>query len=262
MSKRVCLITGATSGLGKSLAIKLSDHGYRLILVSKSRNKLKSLLKLISGNNHKIFKVDLSSLKEVKKFVKKISKIDILINNAGGFYYSNNLSKKTIFLNYYIPYFLMKKLVLNKGCKNKIIINISSNAALRSNINLKDINNLEKFNGWEIYKFSKLLLVSMTNYFSKINNKNKFISFNPGRMSTNFGSNNFFFLKKLSQIYLFIFGKNPNYAADEIIKIIKKPFKRSHLKINLSNFSKVFLTNFQKKLIKKTNKVLKLKIIV
>ena len=261
MVEKTCLITGATSGLGKQISIKLSKEGYNLILVSKSKFRLRKLSKIIKNKKIRIFSVDFSNFQKLKKFSKNVPEFDILINNAGGFYYKKERNSrklnKTMMVNYYSPYYLISNLILKKKIKKKIVINISSRALLRSKISFSEINNLSKHNGWEIYKFSKLLMFIMSNYFSKFYNKVKFISFDPGRMRTNFGSTNFFLISKLTKYYLFLFGKNPSTIADDILNCIKKNHFNSKFTINkkIVRFNKL---KFQKDLFVYTNKLLKI----
>ena len=261
MLKKVCLITGATSGLGKCLSLKLCRESFKLILVSKSKGKLKKLSNILGKKNTKYFVVDLSNIEEVKKFVRKISSIDILINNAGGFYLKKKTLKvdKTIMLNYYAPYFLMYSLILKKKINKKFVINISSSALPGFKFNILNLNDLSQYYSWEIYKISKLLMTSITNYFSKLHHKVKFISYDPGRMRTNFGSNNSFFIKYFFKMYLYLLGRDPNLIVEELLELIKKRNKintKSMLKNN--SFHYVFNTNFQKSLFAHTNKVLKI----
>ena len=262
MNKKVCLITGATSGLGKCISLKLFNEGFKLILVSKSQSRLDELYNIIGSNNIIYFCVDLSNIKELKKFLKKVPSIDILINNAGSFYFEKekNIKKinKTLILNYYAPYLLMHKLMINKKKNEKLVINIGSKALIRSKINISEINNLDKYNGWEIYKFSKLLLISITDYFSKIHHKIKFISFDPGRMETNFGSNNFFLIRSLIKLYLKILGQSPDIVANKIIKLIKKDKSDSQFIIKKKNIIFFFTRKFQRNLFIQTNKLLKI----
>ena len=82
------LITGATGGIGKSLAQAFIKTGANLFLVSSSRDKIKSLKNEISNvSNLNLFAVDLSKKDEVYEFCNKLienqTKIDVVINNAG-----------------------------------------------------------------------------------------------------------------------------------------------------------------------------------
>ena len=89
--KETVLITGATSGIGKSLAYKFSkNYNYDLVLVSRNISKLEFILKDLSKNNKNkifIFEVDLTKNDSSKKIINFLEKneidISILVNNAG-----------------------------------------------------------------------------------------------------------------------------------------------------------------------------------
>ena len=78
------LITGASSGIGKEMAIYLGGLGYDLILVARSKDKLLELKNNIN-TNVKILEYDLSDNDNCFKLYEEIKneKIDIVINNAG-----------------------------------------------------------------------------------------------------------------------------------------------------------------------------------
>ncbi len=139
MVRKVILITGASSGIGLEYAKYFSQKNY-LVAVCARRKKI--LKKYFNKKSNVYFdKVDVTNEKEIKKFVnsviKKFSKIDILINNAG-------IAKKQnlINLNYnyiskafkvnVISYFLFIRECLPSMIKNKFgrIINISSGGSI------------------------------------------------------------------------------------------------------------------------------------
>ena len=78
------LITGAGSGIGKSIAIEYAKCGYDLILVARDKAKLNEVKNEI-GNKVKveICSIDLANIDNCKKLFNKYRDIDILINNAG-----------------------------------------------------------------------------------------------------------------------------------------------------------------------------------
>ena len=80
----IALITGASSGMGKEMALYLSELGYDLILVARNKEKLLELQEQIKTNT-KIVVADLkdeTKLKEIYVLFKN-DNIDVLINNAG-----------------------------------------------------------------------------------------------------------------------------------------------------------------------------------
>ena len=93
------LVTGASSGIGKKIAIELAKRNYDLILVSRDEEKLKEVKKEINTNS-KIIAMDLSNKENCERlyYETKNDNIDILVNNAGfgvhGEFANTNLEKE------------------------------------------------------------------------------------------------------------------------------------------------------------------------
>lgn len=83
---KIALITGATSGIGKATAFKLSEIGYKLILCGRRTDKLEELKELISTPVYTLC-FDVRDRKEVEQQLGSIpqewSTVDLLVNNAG-----------------------------------------------------------------------------------------------------------------------------------------------------------------------------------
>lgn len=134
------LITGASSGIGKEMAIQLSDMGYDLILVARRKNKLEKLKKELN-TNVQIVSLDVSSTFNCMKLYNKVKKedIDIVINNAGfglfGEFSETNLDKELDMIDTNIKaVHILTKLFL-KDFKEKdsgYILNVASSAAFLS----------------------------------------------------------------------------------------------------------------------------------
>ena len=87
---KVTLITGATRGIGKQIALELASQGYDIALNYRKQNEeLEALKKEIESKNVKCLTVygDVSNYEDVENFIKEIikefGKIDVLVNNAG-----------------------------------------------------------------------------------------------------------------------------------------------------------------------------------
>ena len=82
-----CVITGASQGLGASLAKKYASMGYSLILIARSIDKLNALKEELKEYkiDIDIYPYDLTNEIEIfsKKILNSYSDIEILINNAG-----------------------------------------------------------------------------------------------------------------------------------------------------------------------------------
>ena len=87
---KVALITGATRGIGKQIAITLAKEGYNIALNYRKENEeLEQVKKELEESNVEVLAVqgDVSSFEDCENFVKqvieKFGKIDVLVNNAG-----------------------------------------------------------------------------------------------------------------------------------------------------------------------------------
>lgn len=76
------LITGASSGIGRDMAIELNKRGIDVIIVAKNKEKLEEVKKGLNGNVD-IISMDLSNKENCMKLYSAVRNIDILINNAG-----------------------------------------------------------------------------------------------------------------------------------------------------------------------------------
>lgn len=76
------LITGASSGIGYSMAKYLHCLGHELVLVARNKNKLEDIKREL-GSNVRIIAMDLSVSDNCIKLHEMVPRIDILINNAG-----------------------------------------------------------------------------------------------------------------------------------------------------------------------------------
>jgi len=88
--KKVAIITGASRGIGKEIAIGLSKAGYKVIVNYCNRKDLaEKVVEEISSNGGEGFpvKADVSKINEVKELISttldKYNRIDVLVNNAG-----------------------------------------------------------------------------------------------------------------------------------------------------------------------------------
>ncbi len=89
MKDKVVVITGASSGIGKSLAYEFANHGSKVVMAARSEDKLAEIKKdIIKKGGDAIFIVTDVAIEAdcrnlIDSTIAKYSKIDILINNAG-----------------------------------------------------------------------------------------------------------------------------------------------------------------------------------
>lgn len=132
------LVTGASSGIGRDMAIYLSNIGYEVILVSKSKSKLEAVSNELKNKNE-IFPANLRNSDDVDRVVKKCldEKIDVFINNAGfglyGSFYESDLDRELemIDVNIVAVHKLTKEVYkMMKDSNGGYILNVASSAGL------------------------------------------------------------------------------------------------------------------------------------
>ncbi|VAW37959.1 3-oxoacyl-[acyl-carrier protein] reductase [hydrothermal vent metagenome] len=89
LTDKIAVITGASEGIGRDMAIGLAEAGVDVIICSRREEKLLAVKKSVekTGRTAEIYVLDLQKVSEIaglKSFIKtKTDKVDILINNAG-----------------------------------------------------------------------------------------------------------------------------------------------------------------------------------
>ena len=206
------LITGATSGIGRSTAIALSSMGARVTFIARNKDKAEVLLKELNCNTENkaaYIIADLSSQDEVKSAAKEYLNmnisLDILINNAG---LINLKRRETVdgfeetFAVNHLAYFSLTNILIDKikESKSARIINISSGAhQFVSRMNFDDLQSEKNYNPFKVYSYSKLANILFTRKLSEVL-KNDNITVNclhPGVVATGFASQNDSKIQKL-----------------------------------------------------------------
>jgi NAD(P)-dependent dehydrogenase (short-subunit alcohol dehydrogenase family) len=139
MKNPICLITGATEGVGKVTALELAKKSFTVVVAARNANKAEALMKEIetsTGNTSCDYIVaDLASLRQVRQlaetFRRRYSHLDVLINNAGVFLPTRTQTEdgyETMLQVNYLSPFLLTNLLLDELQRSEQgrIINLSS----------------------------------------------------------------------------------------------------------------------------------------
>lgn len=204
MQDKICLITGATSGIGKAAALKLADTGASLILLSRNEKKGEKICNQIREKNNtqvKFYKADISSMKQVRNVSEKIKSdfnhIDVLINNAGARfdnYFKNDEGIELTFATNHLGHFLLtlSLIAMLKKSSQGRVINISSAAHANGTEELYDIVVPERYDRRLAYGRSKLANLYFTYELASRLQSSKITvnAVDPGGVATNFSRNN------------------------------------------------------------------------
>ena len=83
--KKLALITGATSGIGRATALRLAKEGYDIVATGRRAERLETLRREIEalGARCTTLCFDVRSEEEVRRHLEPLERVDLLVNNAG-----------------------------------------------------------------------------------------------------------------------------------------------------------------------------------
>ena len=132
---KTIFITGASSGIGKAIAIECSKIGAKIIITGRNSERLNETFMTLTGNGHTQIIADLNNEERLLQLIEDLPSLDGVVHCAGliktlPFQFVNEQALEEIFnINFKIPTILSAKLVKNKkiskGCSIVFISSIS-----------------------------------------------------------------------------------------------------------------------------------------
>jgi len=237
MNGKVCLVTGATDGIGKISARVLAEKGAKVIIVGRNPEKSATVLaelKSSSGNeNIDLLMADLAVMQEVRDLAEQVishyDRLDILLNNAGGYFAKHELTsdglERTFALNHMSYFLLTNKLMeLLKSSAPARIVNVSSDAHYGVDMDFENLNGEQEYKAWKAYQKSKLANVLFTyELLKKVPADITVNCLHPGFVATNFGHNNGGFFGPVLKIAQRISAIDPEEGAKTSIFLCSAP---------------------------------------
>jgi NAD(P)-dependent dehydrogenase (short-subunit alcohol dehydrogenase family) len=175
MNNKICIVTGASQGIGKATAAGLARMGAEVVMISRDPERALSARDEIverTGNTNIHFELaDLSSIESVMELADRLSPrypaIDVLINNHGALFNTYMLSIDGLEMNFalnHLSYYLLTNLLLDNLKKSGgRIVNVS--AHVHTNIEqdfLSQPMSIDTYNPWDTYCQSKLANILFT----------------------------------------------------------------------------------------------------
>jgi NAD(P)-dependent dehydrogenase (short-subunit alcohol dehydrogenase family) len=237
MTGRICLITGATSGIGKAAAIELAKMNATVVMVARNKEKGEQTLvnvKQTSGNsNVDLLIADLSSMNQVRnlaeEFKQRYAKLHVLINNAGLANLRRYVTEdgyETTFATNYLAAFLLTNLLLDtlKTSAPSRIVNVSSVAHYNAHIDFDDIQLEKNYGTMRAYGISKLALVLFTRELARRLNGTGVTSYSlhPGAVATNIWTRPGGFARVVMTIPK-LFMISPKKGAETVVYLASSP---------------------------------------
>jgi NAD(P)-dependent dehydrogenase (short-subunit alcohol dehydrogenase family) len=236
MQGKICIVTGANSGIGKATALGLAHMGATVVMVCRNQVKgeeAQNEIKEKSGNDAiDLMLADLSSQESVRQlaenFLQRYTKLHVLINNAG----MSSLRRRetvdglemTFAVNYLAP-FLLTHLLLDvlKASAPARIVNVSSAVQASGSIQMDDLQAEKHYRS--AYGQSKLALVLFTYELARRLQGTGVTAncLHPGFVATNFGQSSTAPVMRTAVKLIGSFGTSPEEGAKTSIYLASSP---------------------------------------
>jgi len=204
MEGKVCLITGATNGIGLVAARELARQGAHVVLAGRNAGKCTTVVEHIrteTGNPAvEALVADLSSQRQVRELARQFrerhQRLDVLINNAGGIWFQRQQTEDGLEMTFavnHVAYFLLTHLLLDslRSSAPARIVNVASAAHGRATLDFADLQAEHNYSGWAQYCRSKLMNLLFTYELARrLEGSGLTVNaLHPGWVATGFGSN-------------------------------------------------------------------------
>lgn len=239
MQGKICMVTGANSGIGKATALALAQMGATIVMVCRDQARgeaARSEIITKSGNNAvDLLQADLSSQQSIRQlaahFQQDYAHLHVLINNVGAAFPGRRRetvdgAEMTFAVNYLAP-FLLTRLLLDvlKASAPARIINVSSAAQASGHLQMDDLQAEKRYRPMRAYPQAKLALVLFTYELARrLQGTGVTVNcLHPGFVATHFGQSGTGPALRLLIKVLGSFGTSPEKGARTSIYLASSP---------------------------------------
>ncbi|HBZ69630.1 MAG TPA: short-chain dehydrogenase [Deltaproteobacteria bacterium] len=228
---RVCIVTGASSGIGLETARGLAAQGATLVAVCRNRERGEAALASVresTGNEDlHLALADLSAQASTRQLAKELlarwERIHVLVNNAGVFEARRRLTAdgiERVFAVNHLSYYLLTRLLLDrlKESAPSRVVNVASDAHRFARLDWENLQGEKSWSFMRQYGLSKLCNILFTQELAKrvAGSGVTANALHPGAVGTRLGQNNGAWAKALT-LLLRPFLLTPAQGADTSI---------------------------------------------
>jgi NAD(P)-dependent dehydrogenase (short-subunit alcohol dehydrogenase family) len=206
MTIPICIVTGASSGIGLQTCIGLARQGRHVVMVARDATRTeaarRAVWQAVPEAKVDVLLADFASLAAVRTLAATIlqhyDRIDVLVNNAGLFSMKRTVTvdgyETTFAVNHLAP-FLLTNLLLDrmKASGNARIVNVASIAHRRAYLEFDDLQSTRDYRWLKAYSRSKLANILFTRELARRLQGNAVTAncLHPGIVATNIGRSGF-----------------------------------------------------------------------
>lgn len=238
MEVGTCVVTGATSGIGRATALGLAARGARLVLLCRDRGRADDLrreLEARSGRDDaRVVMADLSRLAEIRRAADEIlavaPRIDVLVNNASIVNVRREVTPdgfEATFAVNHLAYFLLTALLLDRLRESapSRIVNVASDAHRFRGFDLEDLQFERRRYSWmAAYAQSKRCNVMFTRALARrlAGSGVTVNALHPGAVGTRLARNNGWWAVWITRL-LSPFLRSPEQGAETSLHVATAP---------------------------------------
>jgi NAD(P)-dependent dehydrogenase (short-subunit alcohol dehydrogenase family) len=205
MSGKVCVVTGATSGIGLEVARGLAAMGARVVMVGRNPSKASAAaedVRRTATGTVDVELADFASLGEVRSLARRLEaaypRIDVLLSNAGVYRLRRQVTVdgfEEVFGVNHLASFLLVNLLLDRlkaSAPSRVVV-VASGAHYGTSLDFDDLQHERSYKAMRVYGRSKLANVMFTYALARRIGEGTGVTANclhPGFVATNLGSGN------------------------------------------------------------------------
>jgi NAD(P)-dependent dehydrogenase (short-subunit alcohol dehydrogenase family) len=234
---KICVVTGATSGIGEEIALGLARAGGRVALVARRRERgeatLARIRRELPGAATELLLADLSVQAEIRslaaRLLERLPAIHVLVNDAGVVNLRRELTAdglEATFAVNHLGYFLLTTLLLERlrASAPARIVNVASEAHRFGRLDLGDLQNERSYRSMRVYGQSKAANLLFTQELARrlAGSGVTVNAMHPGAVATRLGQQNGAVARVLTRA-LSVFFRTPAQGADTAVWLATAP---------------------------------------